>query len=38
MVDDIIRPEDSRKKLIQAFDMLAHKEEERLKKHGNIPL
>ncbi|MFE1642505.1 acyl-CoA carboxylase subunit beta [Bacillus velezensis] len=39
MVDDIIRPEDSRKKLIQAFDMLAHKEEERpKKKHGNIPL
>ncbi|KXZ21474.1 methylmalonyl-CoA carboxyltransferase [Bacillus nakamurai] len=39
MVDDIIRPEESRKKLIQAYDMLAHKEEERpKKKHGNIPL
>ncbi|AMA52917.1 methylmalonyl-CoA carboxyltransferase [Bacillus inaquosorum] len=39
MVDDIILPEESRKRLIQAFHMLAHKTEERpKKKHGNIPL
>ncbi len=39
MVDDIILPEESRKRLIQAFDMLTHKTEERpKKKHGNIPL
>nr|WGD85353.1 carboxyl transferase domain-containing protein [Bacillus subtilis] len=39
MVDDIILPEESRGRLIQAFHMLAHKTEERpKKKHGNIPL
>lgn len=32
MVDDIILPEESRGKLIQAFHMLAHKTEERPKK------
>lgn len=32
MVDDIILPEESRKRLIQAFHMLAHKTEERPKK------
>lgn len=39
MVDDIILPEESRGRLIQAFHMFAHKTEERpKKKHGNIPL
>lgn len=39
MVDDIIDPRETRIKLIQALDMLEHKQEERpKKKHGNIPL
>ncbi len=39
MVDDIIDPRDTRKKLVQSLEMLATKEEERpKKKHGNIPL
>ncbi|OQM45030.1 methylmalonyl-CoA carboxyltransferase [Anoxybacillus sp. UARK-01] len=39
MVDDVIDPRDTRVKLIQALDMLRHKQEERpQKKHGNIPL
>ncbi|MGY6719073.1 acyl-CoA carboxylase subunit beta [Bacillus licheniformis] len=39
MVDDIIDPKETRKKLIQTFDMLKSKKEIRPdKKHGNIPL
>jgi len=39
MVDDVIDPRETRIKLIQALDMLAHKNEDRpAKKHGNIPL
>lgn len=39
MVDDIIDPRNTRIKLIQAFDMLENKQEDRpQKKHGNIPL
>ncbi len=38
-IDDVIAPEDSRRILIQALEMLALKEETRpYKKHGNIPL
>ncbi len=38
-VDDVIEPSTSRKRLIDAFDMLAGKREHRPgKKHGNIPL
>lgn len=39
MVDDVIDPRETRIKLIQALEMLEHKEEDRpKKKHGNIPL
>lgn len=39
MVDDIIDPRETRKKLIQALEMLSDKKESRpVKKHGNIPL
>ncbi|WP_010530899.1 acyl-CoA carboxylase subunit beta [Lentibacillus jeotgali] len=39
MIDDVIDPRETRTKLIQALEMLYHKEEERpKKKHGNIPL
>ncbi|MFN2745423.1 MULTISPECIES: acyl-CoA carboxylase subunit beta [Bacillus] len=39
MVDDIIDPKETRKRLIQTFDMLKSKQEIRpIKKHGNIPL
>jgi len=39
MIDDIIDPRETRVKLIQALEMLHHKEEDRpKKKHGNIPL
>lgn len=39
MVDDVIDPRDTRKRLINSFDMLRHKVEQRPeKKHGNIPL
>jgi len=39
MVDDIIDPRDTRIKLIQGFEMLQTKVEDRpKKKHGNIPL
>jgi methylmalonyl-CoA decarboxylase subunit alpha len=38
-IDDVIPPEDSRRILIQALEMLSGKEETRpYKKHGNIPL
>jgi propionyl-CoA carboxylase beta chain len=38
-VDDVILPEETRKKLIQAFEMLENKAEVLpQKKHGNIPL
>ncbi|MUK87195.1 methylmalonyl-CoA carboxyltransferase [Ornithinibacillus sp. L9] len=39
MVDDVIDPRETRGKLIQAIEMLQHKQEHRpQKKHGNIPL
>lgn len=39
MVDDVIDPRDTRKKLIESLDMLRNKRETRPpKKHGNIPL
>ncbi|WP_110927509.1 acyl-CoA carboxylase subunit beta [Bacillus massiliglaciei] len=39
MVDDVIDPRETRKKIIQALDMLRNKKETRpQKKHGNIPL
>ncbi len=39
MVDDVIDPRETRKKLKQALEMLENKEETRpAKKHGNIPL
>ncbi|MCB0396596.1 MAG: acyl-CoA carboxylase subunit beta [Flavobacteriales bacterium] len=38
-VDEVIRPEETRQKLIRAFEMLKNKAEELpRKKHGNIPL
>jgi len=38
-VDAVIRPRDTRRKLIQALDMLANKRDKNPpKKHGNIPL
>jgi propionyl-CoA carboxylase beta chain len=38
-VDEVIKPSDTRKKLIRGFEMLENKTEERItKKHGNIPL
>ncbi|MDW3645665.1 MAG: acyl-CoA carboxylase subunit beta [Bacteroidia bacterium] len=38
-VDEVILPEDTRKKLIRAFEMLENKAEQLpRKKHGNIPL
>ncbi|HEY6003037.1 MAG TPA: acyl-CoA carboxylase subunit beta [Anaeromyxobacter sp.] len=38
-VDEVIRPEDTRPKVIRAFEMLRTKRQENpLKKHGNIPL
>ena len=38
-VDDVIEPSQTRKRLIDAFEMLATKKEKRpFKKHGNIPL
>ncbi|QKG84249.1 methylmalonyl-CoA carboxyltransferase [Kroppenstedtia pulmonis] len=39
MVDDVIDPRETRKKLKEALEMLRHKRESRPpKKHGNIPL
>jgi len=39
MVDDVIDPRETRKKLLQALEMLRNKQETRpWKKHGNIPL
>ncbi|AMA73683.1 methylmalonyl-CoA carboxyltransferase [Aneurinibacillus sp. XH2] len=39
MVDDVIDPRETRKKLHEALEMLRNKKEERpAKKHGNIPL
>ncbi|MCY8034682.1 acyl-CoA carboxylase subunit beta [Bacillus sonorensis] len=39
MIDDIIDPKETRKRLIQTFDMLKNKRDIRPdKKHGNIPL
>lgn len=39
MVDDVIDPRETRKKLIESLEMLANKRETRpAKKHGNIPL
>jgi propionyl-CoA carboxylase beta chain len=39
MVDDVIDPRETRKKILQALDMLKNKKESRpAKKHGNIPL
>lgn len=39
MIDDVIDPRETRKKLIQALEMLYNKQEARpKKKHGNIPL
>ena len=38
-VDEVIRPDETREKIIAALDMLETKEVERpYKKHGNIPL
>ena len=38
-VDEVIRPEETRRKVLVAFDMLAEKKKELpVKKHGNIPL
>lgn len=38
-VDEVILPEESRKRIIASFDMLKNKQQERpFKKHGNIPL
>ena len=38
-VDEVIKPEDTREKLIKAFDMLKNKVAKLpKKKHGNIPL
>ena len=38
-VDEVILPEETREKLIQAFKMLENKAEKLpQKKHGNIPL
>lgn len=38
-IDEVIRPEDTRKKLVNALDMLrGKKKEDPWKKHGNIPL
>lgn len=38
-IDEVIRPEDTRKKIAAALEMLTGKQEERpWKKHGNIPL
>jgi propionyl-CoA carboxylase beta chain len=39
MVDDVIDPRETRKKLIEALELMRNKHEERpKKKHGNIPL
>lgn len=39
MIDDVIDPRETRKKLIQSLEMLYNKQETRpKKKHGNIPL
>ncbi|MFT5878453.1 MAG: propionyl-CoA carboxylase beta chain, partial [Dokdonia sp.] len=38
-IDEVILPENTRRKLIKAFSMLEGKEEKRPdRKHGNIPL
>ena len=38
-VDDVIRPEDTRRRLVQAFESLKDKREQNPpRKHGNIPL
>ena len=38
-IDEVIRPEETRKKLIRAFSLLENKVDKRpRKKHGNIPL
>ncbi len=38
-VDEVIRPEETRQKVLSAFDMLAEKKKSLpVKKHGNIPL
>jgi len=39
MVDDVIDPRETRKKVAEALEMLRNKKEDRpYKKHGNIPL
>lgn len=39
VVDEVIKPEDVRKRLVTAFDALKTKDQKRLwKKHANIPL
>ena len=38
-IDEVIKPKDTRKKLLKAFSMLENKEILRIdRKHGNIPL
>ena len=38
-VDEVIRPEETRRKVLSAFEMLAEKKKSLpAKKHGNIPL
>ena len=38
-IDDVIMPNNSRKKLIESFEMLKNKQQENpLRKHDNIPL
>jgi propionyl-CoA carboxylase beta chain len=38
-IDEVLRPEDTRKRLVQAFDSLENKRDQNPpKKHGNIPL
>jgi propionyl-CoA carboxylase beta chain len=38
-VDDVIRPEDTRRRLAECFDLLQHKRQDNPpRKHGNIPL
>ncbi|MGE6629399.1 acyl-CoA carboxylase subunit beta [Bacillus sp. NPDC077027] len=39
IIDDIISPAETRRRLIQSFQLLCNKQEDRpLKKHGNMPL
>ena len=38
-VDDVIRPEETRERVLNAFDMLSQKRKDRIpKKHGNMPV